>query len=133
MLSLFRHAGELANERDLGAVTWAGLEDWIETTNEGVVVGKLSALPKNYLAVLLCMTYWEEPTTGEISQPISTVNIQRALAESSLAKLELSDRAIRGIVTDLETIGLANEPVVKGFIRSPQTELRYSVGTKLST
>ena len=105
-LSLFRRAGELANERDLDAVTRTCFDDCIETTDKEAIVEKLSALPKNHLAVLLCMTYWKDPTTGEISQPVSTADIQRALAESQLAKLELSDRAVRGIVTDLETMGL---------------------------
>lgn len=49
---------------------------------------------------------WIDPATGEIDQLVSTAEIQRALSDSSLAKLELSDRAVQGILTDLETMGL---------------------------
>lgn len=105
-LSLFRHAGERANERGLDEVTRTCLDECIETTDKEAVIEKLSVLPKNHHAILLCMCYWIDPTTGEIDQPVSTAEIQRALSESSLANLELSNRTVQGILTDLETMGL---------------------------
>ncbi|MFC7008525.1 Cdc6/Cdc18 family protein [Halalkalicoccus salilacus] len=105
-LSLFRYAGDLANERGLDEVTRTCLDDSIQTTDRAAVIEKLSALPRNHHAILLCLCYWLDPVTGEIEQPVSTAEVQRALSESSLAKLELSERAVQGILTDLETMGL---------------------------
>jgi archaeal cell division control protein 6 len=105
-LSLFRHAGELANEQSSDVVTRSCVDDCIETTDREAVIQKLNALPRNHHAILFCLAYWEDTLTGEIEQPVSTTDVQRALKESSVAKLELGDRAVQAILTDLETMGL---------------------------
>jgi archaeal cell division control protein 6 len=49
------------------------------------------------------VTGWENPHTGEIIQPVTTAKIQES---DKLAQLGLGDRAMRGVITELETMGL---------------------------
>ncbi|MFC6905854.1 Cdc6/Cdc18 family protein [Halalkalicoccus tibetensis] len=105
-LSLFRNAGELANERSLEEITRSCFDECIETTDKEAVLEKLTTLPKNHHAILLCLSGLRNVETGIIEQPVSTADIKQALDESSLAKLKLSNRAVHSVLTDLETMGL---------------------------
>lgn len=103
-LTLFRHAGERANERGGSTVTESDIDDRLNTTDREATIEKLKTLPQNHVSVLLGITGWEERGTGEIKQPVSTTEIIEMLNER--VGLELGERAVRQIVTDLETMGL---------------------------
>lgn len=48
------------------------------------------------------ITGWERPHTGEIIQPVTTAKVQE---NDDLAELGLGDRAMRTVITELETMG----------------------------
>lgn len=73
-----------------------------ETEREATIEKLLSLPPKHFLA-LLGTTSWKQSRTGEIIQPVTTAEIQE---DPSFAQIGLGDRAIRGVITELETIGL---------------------------
>jgi Cdc6-like AAA superfamily ATPase len=59
----------------------------------------LASLPLNHLLVLTAVV--ARRLGGEIKQPVTTTEV-----EATLSSLELSTRAIRDVVRDLETMGL---------------------------
>ena len=104
-LTLFRHAGERANERGGSTVAESDIDDCLATTDQEAIIEKLQTLPQSHLGVLLGITSWEEHT-GAIKQPVTTTEIMTALDEE--LGLGLGERAVRQIVTDLETAGLVD-------------------------
>ncbi|MFA1610776.1 Cdc6/Cdc18 family protein [Halobellus rubicundus] len=108
-LRLFRQAGETATERGLEAVTRECLDATIETTGKEAVTEKLLALPFNHFLVLTGVTGWTERPSGEIKQPVTTSEVVASLHQQNLAEeFLLSERAVRELVTDLETMGLVD-------------------------
>jgi orc1/cdc6 family replication initiation protein len=106
-LRLFRRAGETATERGLDAVTRECLEMNLEETDKDAIQEKLLALPFNYFSVLLAATIRRNPRTGEILQPVTTAEITAGFREDELVdEYQLSERRIRDVLTDLETMGL---------------------------
>lgn len=106
-LRLFRRAGELATERGLSEVTQECLDANIETTDKDAIQEKLLALPFTHFLMLLATTLHTNPETGEIRQPVTTTRIGAAFRGDEVAEeYQLSDRRIRALVTDLETMGL---------------------------
>ncbi len=106
-LRLFRRAGETATERGLDAVTRECLETNLEETDKDAIQEKLLALPFNYFSVLLAATIRRNPRTGEILQPVTTAEITAGFREDELVdEYQLSERRIRDVLTDLETMGL---------------------------
>ncbi|WP_336361970.1 Cdc6/Cdc18 family protein [Halalkalicoccus salilacus] len=102
-LRLFRRAGETANDRGLEQVTVDCLETNLEETEREATIEKLHSLPPKHFAVLGGATTWERPGTGEIIQPVTTAEIQESKV---LAELGIGDRAVRTVITELETMGL---------------------------
>jgi archaeal cell division control protein 6 len=104
-LTLFRQAGETASERELEAVTTECLEANLEATDREVTVSKLLDLPTNHYVVLTAVTGWSQG--GEIKQPVTTADVHSALEDGEFPEeLQLGERAVRGVLTDLETMGL---------------------------
>ena len=104
-LTLFRRAGETANERGLDTVSRACLEANVEHSDREAIIDRIVQLPETHLLVLTAITGWERPD-GEIVQPVTTARIQDRLQRADGPNLQLTDRAIRERVTDLETMGL---------------------------
>ncbi|MCU4926466.1 AAA family ATPase [Halobacteria archaeon AArc-dxtr1] len=102
-LQLFRQAGETARERGLEQVTQACLEENVEATEREATIEKLLALPENHFFVLTAIT--GQNRDGEIKQPVTTAEV-RELLQADVYPTELSGRAIRTVVSDLETMGL---------------------------
>ncbi len=106
-LTLFRHAGETADERELGQVTAECIDANVETTEKATTVEKLERLPLSHTAVLAAATLHRESETGAIVQPVTTQQIAEALQRDAVADdHRLGERAIREVLTDLETMGL---------------------------
>jgi cell division control protein 6 len=105
-LTLFRHAGETANERGLSEVTHDCVAANLETTEKEAVLAKLERLPLNHLYVLSAAVSRRDGG-GAIKQPVTTAEIHETLQrpETRLAA-RLGQRAIREVVADLETMGL---------------------------
>ncbi len=101
-LRLFRRAGETANDRGLEQVTTDCLDTNLEETEREATIEKLLSLPVKHFAVLAGVTNWRE-SSGEIVQPVTAAEIQES---KHLAELELGDRAVRTVITELETMGL---------------------------
>ena len=74
-LRLFRRAGETANERGLKQVTTDCIDENLDATEREATIEKLLSLPPHHFAVLVGVTGWEKPRTGEIIQPITTAEI----------------------------------------------------------
>ncbi|WP_115864081.1 Cdc6/Cdc18 family protein [Halorussus litoreus] len=106
-LTLFRHAGETATERGREAVTRACLDDNLSATDKAATVEKLTQLPFNHFHVLSGITGWTNRQTGAVTQPVTTAKIADFVqSEEFPEEQRLGERAIREILTDLETRGL---------------------------
>ena len=104
-LTLFRQAGETATERGLATVTEDCLEATLEATEREATIATLLDLPLNHFLVLTAITGWNRGSA--IKQPVTTADIHEYLAKDAYpAELRLGERAIRDVVTDLETMGL---------------------------
>ena len=101
-LTLFRRAGETANERGLERVTRACVETNLEGAEREAVLAKLAALPLNHLLVLTAVV--ARSVGGEIKQPVTSSEVEETLA--GMDALGLGSRAIRDVVRELETMGL---------------------------
>lgn len=103
-LTLFRNAGDRANQHGRSKVTESDIDTCIDTTNKETTIEKLTTLPKNHLSVLVGIIGWEDQGTTAIKQPVSTTEITEIL--EGMTGIELGERAVRQIITDLETMGL---------------------------
>lgn len=106
-LTLFRQAGETANEHGEDTVTEASLDASFDATEKEAVTEKLLSLPFNHFHILVGLSFGTNPQTGEIAQPLSTDKLHDVLTEIP-GSVQLSERTIRSIVNDLETTGLVN-------------------------
>ncbi|WP_122089161.1 Cdc6/Cdc18 family protein [Halalkalicoccus subterraneus] len=105
-LTLFRNAGELANQRELASVTIECINDSLEATEQDAIMEKLAQLPANHVGVLVAATSWTNKQTGEIVQPVTTEQIRKSMETETALDAPLGKRAIQNVVTDLETMGL---------------------------
>ncbi len=106
-LRLFRRAGETATEQGLAAVTRECIDANLDATDAEAIKDKLLSLPFNHFLVLLGVTARYNPQRGEFIQPVSTAQVGETLRNDTLAvECHLSDRTIRDLVADLETMGL---------------------------
>ncbi|ELY55812.1 Cdc6/Cdc18 family protein [Natronococcus jeotgali] len=104
-LTLFRQAGETASERGLDEVTKDCLEVNLETTDRDTTMETLLDLPFNHFLVLTGITGWKRG--GEIRQPVTTAKVHEFLHQDEYPEeFSLSERTIRTLLTDLETMGL---------------------------
>ncbi|ELY54922.1 cell division control protein 6 [Natronococcus amylolyticus DSM 10524] len=104
-LTLFRQAGETASERDLETVTRECIDVNLEATDREATVSKLHDLPANHFLVLTAVTGWDQG--GKIKQPVTTAETLSMLeSETYPDELDLGERAVQGVLTDLETMGL---------------------------
>ncbi|MDS0475682.1 AAA family ATPase [Natrinema sp. 1APR25-10V2] len=104
-LTLFRQAGETATERGLTQLTTDCLDVNLDATEREAMHAKLLALPENHFVVLIGITGWDQGT--EIKQPVTTAEVHELVQGDDLpAGLQLGERAIREVITDLETMGL---------------------------
>ena len=104
-LTLFRQAGETASERRLETVTRECIEANLDATERDATIDKLLDLPVNHFLVLVGVTGWTQG--GKIKQPVTTADIHTVLQRDDYpAELQLGERAIRDVITDLETMGL---------------------------
>jgi orc1/cdc6 family replication initiation protein len=107
-LRLFRQAGETADEQRLDAVTTDCIDAALTTTEREAVIEKLQGLPLYHLGVLTAAVA-RRTGDGAIVQPVTTTQIhERLTASSTRATLQLGERRIREIVTDLATMGLVD-------------------------
>ncbi|EMA52301.1 Cdc6/Cdc18 family protein [Halococcus thailandensis] len=104
-LTLFRQAGETANEIGLDQVNEACLERNIETTDKESTVEKLLELPGHHFLVLLGAASWTD-RTGEIIQPVTTEQVRATYTSSLPVDDQLGTRALRETIADLELMGL---------------------------
>ncbi|UTF54790.1 Cdc6/Cdc18 family protein [Natronosalvus rutilus] len=106
-LTLFRQAGETANEQALETVTGECIDVNLEHVEKAMIVEQLSRLPLQHILVLRAITSWIEDATGEISQPVTTAQIKQGYDQFEIpSAARIGDRAIRDVLTDLETMGL---------------------------
>jgi cell division control protein 6 len=105
-LTLFRRAGETANERGLAEVTRDCIEANLEGTDKEATTSKLLDLPVQHFFVLLGVTSWTERPSDEIVQPVTTDEVTESYEYHMDEQAQISERAIREIITDLETMGL---------------------------
>lgn len=106
-MRLFRQAGETATDRGLEQVTRDCLNANLEATEQAAVTETLLGLPLNHFLVLVGVTGRVDQSNGEITQPVTTSGVVESLTSQGLAPaFELGDRAVREVVTDLETIGI---------------------------
>ena len=105
-LTLFRRAGETANERDLEEITEECIDQNLDGADREATIEKLLNLPLQHFFVLLGVTSWTERWSGEIVQPVTTEQVRESYDSYIANESRVSDRAIREIITDLETMGL---------------------------
>ena len=105
-LRLFRQAGETATEDGLDAVTNECITANLEATEREAVTEKLVGLPFNHFQVLQGITAWQGDT-GEIAQPVTTHEVLAGITQRDIPGTEeFSERTVRELLTDLETMGL---------------------------
>lgn len=104
-LTLFRQAGETANARGLDFLTEACLRDNIEATEAAAVREKLLSLPPQYFYVLVGVTHWTD-ASANIKQPITSEEAKAAYESLVEESTRVGSRAFRGIIDNLETMGL---------------------------
>ncbi|KAB7517961.1 Cdc6/Cdc18 family protein [Halosegnis rubeus] len=107
-LTLFRHAGELANERGLDAVTIECLTESMEATEKDTTSEKLLSLPTQHFLVLLAAASLRDQRTGELVQPVTSGQLHDTYTQIASTDTQVGERARREILTDLETMGLIN-------------------------
>jgi cell division control protein 6 len=105
-LTLFHRAGETANERGLATVTKACINDNRAGTDKEATTQKLLNLPVQHFFVLVGVTSWTERLSGEILQPVTTDQVTESYRMHLEESSQVSKRAVREIITDLETMGL---------------------------
>jgi len=105
-LTLFRHAGELANERELDAVTTECLTESIEETEKESTTEKLLSLPSQHFLILLAAVSVQDRRTKERIQPVTSSQLHDAYEQLVSTSTQTSERARREVLTDLETMGL---------------------------
>ncbi|WP_273838028.1 hypothetical protein [Halococcus sp. PRR34] len=105
-LTLFRQAGETANDEGLTQVTEDCLDTNIETTDRESTVEKLLSLPAHHFFVLHGAAAWANTRTGEVVQPVTTEQVRDSYSRLISQDNQISTRAIRETLTDLETMGL---------------------------
>jgi orc1/cdc6 family replication initiation protein len=105
-LTLFRNAGETANEEGLEQVTRDCIEQNLDAADKEAILEKLFSLPVQHFMVLVAVTSWSDRWSGEIVQPVTTSQVQESYGKRMGEDSQLSDRAIRELITDLETMGL---------------------------
>jgi Cdc6-like AAA superfamily ATPase len=106
-LWLFRRASETATKRDLIAVTVECIDAALEGTEWEAVREKLLALPLNHFFVLASIVGRDDHATGEIVQPVTTGEVHDIVSSDAFpADLQLGERVLREVLTDLETMGL---------------------------
>ena len=105
-LTLFRQAGETANDEGLAQVTKNCLDSNIETTDRESIVEKLLNLPVHHFFVLHGAASWTDTRTGETVQPVTTEQIRDSYSRLISQDSQIGSRAIRETLTDLETMGL---------------------------
>ncbi|RQG97654.1 Cdc6/Cdc18 family protein [Natrarchaeobius chitinivorans] len=104
-LTLFRQAGETATERGLDRLTIECVDTNLEQTEREATIAKLLALPANHFVVLAGITGRDQG--GTIKQPVTTAEVHTVIQDDAFpTELRLGERAIRQLVTDLETMGL---------------------------
>jgi archaeal cell division control protein 6 len=105
-LTLFRQAGETANERGLETVTEDCLAANLEATEQAALEEKLLSLPFNHFFVLTVVAGVRDADDTDV-QPVTTAQIADRVDDDALAaEVSLGERAIREVLTDLETMGL---------------------------
>lgn len=105
-LTLFRCAGETANDRD-ETVTRACLKTNLQQTDKEATIAKLRQLSASHLGVLVAITARRNPRTGAVDQPVTTARIAAVLQGDGISEqYRLGERAIREVVRNLETMGL---------------------------
>ncbi|WP_458208934.1 Cdc6/Cdc18 family protein [Haladaptatus sp. NG-SE-30] len=106
-LTLFRHAGETANERELDAITRDCIEVNLKQTDKTAILDRVKQLPFQHFLVLMSITAWTNRQTGEIVQPVTLAQVEESYSMYSLPEgVSIGLRAMRDVVTDLETMGL---------------------------
>ncbi|NHN46489.1 AAA family ATPase [Halostella sp. JP-L12] len=118
-LTLFRHAGETANERGLDQVTVECIEQNLDQTDKTAIQEKFLSLPVKHFFVLLAVTAWTERLSGEIVQPVTTAQVRDAYTDVVGEGSQVSERAIRDLLTDLETMN-----IVETWVQSKGSEGR---------
>ncbi len=106
-LRLFRRAGELATERELDQVTRDCVATNLEATDKEAITEKLLALPFNHFHVLFTVAIHLDRSADDPGQPVTVAEIGAAIRTPEIADhLRISDRAIREVLRNLETMGL---------------------------
>lgn len=106
-LRLFRRAGETANDRGREQVTRACVDTNMTASDREATVEKITQLPRSHVYVLVGATAWTDRQTGRIVQPVSTAKITTVLQREGVPeRFQLGARAVRDVLTDLETMGL---------------------------
>ncbi|WP_049898896.1 Cdc6/Cdc18 family protein [Halococcus agarilyticus] len=104
-LTLFRQAGETANDSGRQRITADDIDTNLAAAERSTMTEKLLALPLQHMLVLSMVTGGTDRRTGEVVQPVSIGDIQRRY-ENQPEQIQVGSRAIRKTVTDLETMGL---------------------------
>lgn len=96
---------------------------------------KLMQFPPNYVGVLVAITGWTDPRTGEIVQPVTTAEIRESMETETALGAPLGKRAIQNIVTDLETMGLLETWIEsrgrEGRVKQHETTFEPQLGREI--
>jgi len=101
-LTLFRQAGETANDHGLDTVTQECIEMNLETAEDTAIIEKLHSLPHNHLLTLYLIAITTDDDT-----PTTTSTLTQTLQQFD-EETAFGQRRIRSIVTDLETMGFVD-------------------------
>jgi Cdc6-like AAA superfamily ATPase len=118
-LQLFRRAGETANDRGFEQVTKDCLTANLTATEKDAIREKLLSLPIQHFFVLRAAVDWRRHPSGEIVQPVTSAQVREAYEDLLADESQVGERAMRDVVTDLETMGL-----IETWVTSRGTEGR---------
>jgi Cdc6-like AAA superfamily ATPase len=96
----------MANNRELETVTMECIDENLESTDKASTSEKLLCLPVQHFFVLLGVTSWTKRASGEIVQPVTTDQVHESYNTLVNEGSRVSERSVRDLVTDLETMGL---------------------------
>lgn len=98
-------------------------------------MAKLTQLPPNHVGVLVAITGWTNPQTGEIVQSVTTAKIRKSMERETALDAPFGKRAIQNIVTDLETMGLLETWIEsrgrEGRVKQHETTFEPQLGREI--
>ncbi len=107
-LTVFREAGETANQENKDKLDKECIDENLEAGEKEIILDKLRSLPLQHFITIDAVTAYINTKTKEVIQPITSEELKESYQEiiKEDEEIGISDRALREIVNDLETMGL---------------------------